>query len=61
MSSPYDMSFVKFGLPKVQKLKFDELSVSNQFEVLTKYTQVLRDVVNIEDKVHLVGNHSPPV
>ncbi len=37
---------------------FGELSVTNKFEVLTNYTQMLRDVVNIDDKVHLVGNHS---
>ncbi len=61
MSSPYDMSFVKFGLPKGQKLKFEELSVTNQFEVLTKYTEVLLDVVNIDDKEYLVGNHGAPV
>ncbi len=61
LSSPYGMSFVKFCLPKWQKLKFEELSVTNQFEVLTKYTQVLHDVIDIDDKVHLVGNHSAPV
>ncbi len=56
-----DHCFVKFGLLKGQKLKCEELSVAKQFEVLTKYTQVLHDVIDIDDKVHLVGNHGAPV
>ncbi len=55
-SSPYDMSVVKFGLLKGKQLKFEELSVTNQFEVLAKYTDMLRNVININDKVHVVGN-----
>ncbi len=53
MSSPYDMSFIKLGLPKGKQLKFEELSVTNQFEVLTKYTEMLSNVINIDDKVHV--------
>ncbi len=60
-SSPYDMSFIKFRLPKGKQLKFKELSVTNQFEVLTKYTEMLRNVINKDDKVHVVGNHAKPV
>ncbi len=60
-SSPYDVSFVKFGLPKGKQLNFEELSVTNQFEVLTKYTDMLHNVINIDDKVHVVGNHSASV
>ncbi len=61
MSSPYDMSFVKFRLPKWKQLKFKELSVTNQFEVLTTYTRMLRNMINIDDKVHVVCNNGTPV
>ncbi len=60
-SSPYHMSFVKFGLLKGKQLNFEDLTVANHFEILTKYTIMLRNVINIDDKVQVVGNHGAPV
>ncbi len=51
------MSFIKFGLLKRKCLKFEDLTVTNQFEVFTKYTIMLRNVIDIDDKVHVLGNH----
>ncbi len=55
------MSFVKFGLPKRKQTKFKDLSVTNQFNLLVKYTAMLLKVINIDDKVHVFGNHCTPV
>ncbi len=54
------MSFVKFGLPKNNQTRFENLSVTTQYD-LVKYTAMLRKVTNIDDKVHVVVNHSAPV
>ncbi len=55
------MSFVKFGLPKSKQTKFEDLSVTNQFDLLLKYTAMLCKVINIDDKVHVLHNHGAPV
>ncbi len=56
-SLPYDMSFIKCGLPKSKQTKSEDLSVTNQFDLLVKYTAVLCNVMYIDDKVHVLGNH----
>ncbi len=60
-SSPFDIRFVKFGLLKRRQTKFEDLSVTNQFDLLVKYTAMLYKVININDKVHVLGNHGTPV
>ncbi len=40
---------------------FLDVSVTNQFDLLLKYTAILRKVINIDDKVHVLGNHGAPV
>ncbi len=59
-SSPFDMSFVKFGLPKSKQTRFKDLSVTNQYDLLVKYTAMFCKVINIDDKVHFVVNHGSP-
>ncbi len=53
----FDSSFPNFTLPKNRKRKFEELSKTEQFDVLDKYTETLCAVINVEDRVHVFGNH----
>ncbi len=48
--------WMKFSLPKYDR-KWEELTQSEQFNYLHKYTQFLKKVINIDERVHLIGNH----
>ncbi len=51
---------MKFALPKYDR-KLEELTESEQFKYFHKYTQILKKVINIDERVHLIGNHGNTV
>ncbi len=38
-----------------------DLDVTEQFNYLHKYTQIIKKVINFDEKVHLIGNHANTV
>ncbi len=47
---------MKFALSKYDR-KWEELTKSEEFNYLHKYTKILKMVINIDERVHLIGNH----
>ncbi len=56
LESILDDCSMKFPLPKYDR-RWDEMDKTEQFNYLHKYTQILRKVINIDEKVNLIGNH----
>ncbi len=60
LESILDNCRMKFALPKYD-IRWDDMDETEQFNYLRKYKQILRKVINIDEKVHLIGNHENTV
>ncbi len=60
LESILDNCRMKFALPKYDKM-WDEMDETEQFNYLHKYTQILTNVINIDEKIYLIGDHGNTV